>query len=205
MCKQADAQKIKYLCKYFDFKVEEDTLYILQNIYDSYTKINEREKELVHQKEKLLASVKSSMPKLTGKYSQNKATRKLGLLQQTSHSLKYPHYQFSYTSPKGRSTQQVDIFLDYTTFGQLVNYFTTNMDSKNFGKKQRSMMTVALRTEIKERDNHTCVKCGISVAKEPHLLLEVDHIIPISKGGTSTPSNLQTLCWKCNRSKGNKT
>ena len=39
---------------------------------------------------------------------------------------------------------------------------------------------------------------------EPNLLLEIDHIIPVSKGGLTEESNLQTLCWKCNRSKSDK-
>jgi len=34
--------------------------------------------------------------------------------------------------------------------------------------------------------------------------LEVDHIIPRSKGGTDHPSNLQLLCGNCNRVKGNR-
>ncbi|MBR2352886.1 MAG: HNH endonuclease, partial [Clostridia bacterium] len=34
--------------------------------------------------------------------------------------------------------------------------------------------------------------------------LEVDHIIPVSKGGKSTLDNLQTLCERCNRGKGTK-
>ena len=44
-------------------------------------------------------------------------------------------------------------------------------------------MTQDLREAIKKRDNYTCCKCGNSVFKEPNLLLEVDHIIPVSKGG----------------------
>ena len=40
--------------------------------------------------------------------------------------------------------------------------------------------------------------------QEPNLLLEVDHIVPVSKGGLSEPENLQTLCWRCNRTKGAK-
>ena len=65
-------------------------------------------------------------------------------------------------------------------------------------------MTRALREHIKERDNYTCRRCGASLAVEPHLLLEIDHIVPLSKGGMTTESNLQTLCWRCNRSKGDK-
>ena len=65
-------------------------------------------------------------------------------------------------------------------------------------------MTPELRNKIKKRDNYTCQKCGVSVKDEPTLLLEVDHIIPISKGGKSVEENLQCLCWKCNRSKGTK-
>ena len=65
-------------------------------------------------------------------------------------------------------------------------------------------MTSNLREKIKNRDNYACKICGLSVEKEPNLLLEIDHIIPLSKGGITTEDNLQTQCWKCNRSKGNK-
>ena len=36
------------------------------------------------------------------------------------------------------------------------------------------------------------------------ILLEIDHIIPIAKGGQTVEDNLQTLCWKCNRAKSDK-
>ena len=65
-------------------------------------------------------------------------------------------------------------------------------------------MTKKLRELIKTRDNFTCCNCGNSIQYEPNLLLEIDHIIPVSKGGTTTEENLQTLCWKCNRAKSNK-
>ncbi|YCQ26775.1 HNH endonuclease [Arthrobacter sp. Z4-13] len=65
-------------------------------------------------------------------------------------------------------------------------------------------MTAKLRQFIKTRDRHTCRYCSVSLAAEPHLLLEVDDVVPVSKGGLSTPENLQALCWRCNRTKSNK-
>ena len=78
------------------------------------------------------------------------------------------------------------------------------MSQEALAKEQRSLMTTKLRTYIKERDKYTCCQCGNSVEKEPNLLLEIDHIVPIAKGGLTKEDNLQRLCWKCNRSKGAK-
>jgi 5-methylcytosine-specific restriction endonuclease McrA len=43
--------------------------------------------------------------------------------------------------------------------------------------------------------------CG---RRAPDVALEVDHIIPLSKGGTDKPSNLITACFECNSQKRNK-
>jgi len=55
-----------------------------------------------------------------------------------------------------------------------------------------------VRMFVWRRDQGRCVKCG---SQEN---LEFDHIIPVSKGGSSTARNIQLLCQKCNREKGNK-
>lgn len=69
-------------------------------------------------------------------------------------------------------------------------------------KYEKSLLTNELREKIRKRDNYTCQICGNSIFKEPNLLLEVDHIIPLASGGKTTEDNLQLLCWKCNRHKG---
>ena len=56
----------------------------------------------------------------------------------------------------------------------------------------------ALRNSIFERDGFKCIKCGSTVD------LQIDHIIPFSRGGQTTEDNLQTLCLKCNILKGIK-
>lgn len=68
---------------------------------------------------------------------------------------------------------------------------------------QRKLMTAQLREEITIRDNYTCQICGKYMPDG--VGLQIDHIIPISKGGKSIPSNLQVLCSKCNGKKSNKT
>jgi hypothetical protein len=54
------------------------------------------------------------------------------------------------------------------------------------------------REEIMLRDVN-CVLCGASEN------LEIDHITPVSKGGTADHDNLQVLCRSCNRSKRTQT
>jgi hypothetical protein len=48
------------------------------------------------------------------------------------------------------------------------------------------------------RDSSKCRVCGRSGVEVP---LEVDHIVPVSEGGTDELSNLATLCRDCNRGK----
>jgi len=54
---------------------------------------------------------------------------------------------------------------------------------------------------IFKRDNFKCQYCGRS--QQEGAVLEIDHIIPKSKGGTDDIDNLITSCRECNRGKGN--
>ncbi len=58
-----------------------------------------------------------------------------------------------------------------------------------------------LRRAVFERDNYTCQYCGCS---GDDVRLEIDHIIPVSRGGVSDIRNLVTACEACNRSKSDK-
>ncbi|MFC2083668.1 HIT domain-containing protein [Bacteroidota bacterium] len=58
-----------------------------------------------------------------------------------------------------------------------------------------------LRYRVLSESNGRCSLCGATKDDRP---LDVDHIIPKSKGGKTVYENLQVLCSKCNRSKGNK-
>lgn len=113
-------------------------------------------------------------------------------------------YKFTYTSNGGMAQRSFTVPMNEENIIELINQLESKLSREVQTKEQRALMTTKLCTYIKERDNYTCCQCGNSTHKEPNLLLEVDHIIPISKGGLTLKENLQTLCWKCNRSKGAK-
>ena len=59
----------------------------------------------------------------------------------------------------------------------------------------------SLRYRVLKESGGRCTLCGATKKERP---LDVDHIKPKSKGGKNVYENLQVLCSKCNRSKGNK-
>lgn len=65
---------------------------------------------------------------------------------------------------------------------------------------ERKPLSKKLRFEVFKRDAFTCQYCG---KKAPDVVLEVDHIKPVSKGGKNELLNLVTACFECNRGKRN--
>ncbi|MBE3064142.1 MAG: HNH endonuclease [Spirochaetes bacterium] len=51
------------------------------------------------------------------------------------------------------------------------------------------------------RSEPLCEYCGKG---PPEVSLDIDHILPVSKGGSNTPANLRFLCQHHNRSRGNR-
>lgn len=66
---------------------------------------------------------------------------------------------------------------------------------------KRKNLSKSVRFEVFKRDSFKCQYCGKSA---PDVVLEVDHIIPVSKGGDNDISNLITACFDCNRGKIDK-
>ena len=65
--------------------------------------------------------------------------------------------------------------------------------------KLRTSISSKTRFAIFKRDLYCCRICGNSASNE--IRLEVDHKIPVAKGGTNSEENLWTLCFDCNRGK----
>lgn len=82
-----------------------------------------------------------------------------------------------------------------------------NQHSISRHRKLDSILTSSEVNSIFILFNNKCCNCGFS--NEEHkekwkTRLHIDHVKPISKGGTNHITNLQLLCVTCNSSKGDK-
>lgn len=64
---------------------------------------------------------------------------------------------------------------------------------------QRVMLPQSIRFSVFRRDRFTCRYCGRSA---PAVVLHVEHVRPVAKGGTDDMENLVTSCADCNGGKG---
>lgn len=62
----------------------------------------------------------------------------------------------------------------------------------------RKPLSKRVRFEVFKRDGFVCQYCG---AHPPDVVLEIDHIDPVSRGGNDEQDNLVTACFNCNRGK----
>lgn len=76
--------------------------------------------------------------------------------------------------------------------------FYSESEKKIKNKITRTGINPKLRFEVLRRDKHVCQYCG---ACGKNTELEVDHKIPVSRGGSDDISNLITSCIECNRGK----
>jgi hypothetical protein len=78
-------------------------------------------------------------------------------------------------------------------------YLSTQITrAQHTGQPTRVGIPKYVKLIVWDRDGGECVECGSKAN------LEFDHIIPSSKGGSSTEGNLQILCQRCNSSKGTR-
>ena len=90
--------------------------------------------------------------------------------------------------------------------GDLPELVLTKMPKPKFRRARspsaRQPLSPKARFNILKRDGFKCAYCGRN--QLDGVVLHVDHIIPVSKGGKDLPKNLTTSCRECNLGKGNR-
>ena len=101
---------------------------------------------------------------------------------------------------KGRKKNAINL----NDFDKIVN-LSCGETKQRFNPFSRNF-SVKFKRTIFKRDDYTCKYCGWKngVSGKQDRILTLDHIIPISHGGTTKPNNLITSCLKCNIKKNDK-
>lgn len=76
---------------------------------------------------------------------------------------------------------------------------TVQAPRASYGQGRGGRPWARLRLKVLERDKHQCQPCkrnGVLSRAE-----EVDHVLPVSEGGTDAMSNLQGICPTCHKAK----
>jgi len=110
--------------------------------------------------------------------------------------------KWGYVSPKGRNAYADKASFGYAALKDLRSKCLDREAARMRAQYERGVMTASMRYDVLRRDSHRCVKCGAS--GKDGAKLHVDHIVPVSKGGRTEMSNLQTLCERCNLGKSNR-
>ncbi|MDH3599479.1 MAG: RNA-guided endonuclease IscB [Candidatus Tectomicrobia bacterium] len=74
-----------------------------------------------------------------------------------------------------------------------------NPDIEGVDYQQGELWQQEVRQYVFTRAGYACAYCGAK-----HVPLELEHIIPRSKGGSNAPNNLTASCVSCNQAKGNE-
>ena len=196
---------ISSFCKFFTVEINKETLEKLEKTLNDFLAVEEGKKLLERQRNEIIKKIRKELPYFIRRFTGiQRLSRKLGFKDIDLKDSYFPTYTFGYISPRGVKDDYHDFILNIQNLNELIKYLSQKIKFKKSVAGQRALMTPKLREKIKERDGYTCQICGLSNKDEPNLLLEIDHIIPLSKGGMTTEGNLQILCWRCNRSKGAK-
>lgn len=204
VCDGARQKPFTYVCKYFGISATEENLSKFEEMLNNFEAASEGQKSLLAERSEIIKQIESDVPNIIKKHAMQDLEDHLGFERVDFSGISYPHYTFKYVSPGGNASTECDVVMDIENLNEFIHFLSEKIKFNKSAAGQRALMTSRLRQEIKARDNYTCKMCGASTYNEPNLLLEIDHIIPVAKGGLTNRKNLQTLCWRCNRTKGAK-
>jgi hypothetical protein len=151
-----------------------------------------RSRSVKHSDEELLAVIERVW-RWCGRYPSALDFKKYGAVHSDGISIATIYYRFGRVRP----------FLE--AFSKWKRGELSKRDLLMFGHTERARrvpLPPSLRYRVLHAAGSTCAQCGRSPSNTPGLSVHVDHVVPLSQGGTDDESNLQVLCVDCNLGKG---
>jgi len=104
--------------------------------------------------------------------------------------------------PSSEQLSENDLEKRCSIFGHLCPVFFVNEPFTETKSLRRIGRYIPRHVMLKvvRRDNYRCQMCGKPLRDDE---IEFDHIIPLSKGGSSEEHNIRVVCRECNRKKSN--
>lgn len=121
-------------------------------------------------------------------------------VQSSVNPYKYANNEFEVKITFSKGWEEYDVSKDWEGENPLGNI---RHQKEQLPIKSNRRISGKIRQNVLMRDKYTCQICGATVRDGAKL--EIDHIIPKSKGGGNDENNLQVLCQRCNREKHNRT
>jgi len=95
------------------------------------------------------------------------------------------------TSTTNKICDKLNLKFNNQSIGVLINQVL-----QNFYKSKREFISPSVKNEIIEKQKNSC-----NICKETLIDYEIDHIRPLSNGGSNNNKNLQALCIECHKNK----
>lgn len=124
VCKNAQQQPFKYLCKYFNIKTNEESLDEFEKILNNFTAAEEGKVLLKKERDRILASIKKDIPFMIRHFSSKKLIRKLGFEEIDFSQTYFPRFEFLYISAGGNSSMNCEIVMDIDNLNKFVVYLS---------------------------------------------------------------------------------
>lgn len=101
VCRSAQKQPFKYICKYFNIDKKEESLEYFEELLNNFSSVEDGKKYLMDKKEKTIKSIEDRIPSLIKRFSKDKLEEKLGFLKSDFSDLYFPKYTMQYISDGG--------------------------------------------------------------------------------------------------------
>ena len=150
LLKGAREQPFKYICKYFNISIDENTLNQYEDMLNDYSAIEQGTSILQNERKELIDKCGSEIPKIIICRDKTRLMKKLGFEDITIIENYVPSYVFRYTSAGGNSGQACIINMDIETLSQFISFLSNKIQLNKSAKEQRQLMTPQLREQIKK-------------------------------------------------------